>query len=182
MAASTFPRAPTTAEKTQIAAIAFPATPVGALNFTGVWMLAPLNNDLDFNCFAWSILALTTISIPDKLDTLEYLAGRAKEKYGGPCDYVPTSLGAADAAIVAWGSATNNIMHASRICTKSLLEDYAGEFHLSFDFSSAAASGFPSGPIWTSKFGDRQAFITHPRNWLSGSVWGTAQGDLKIKK
>ena len=179
---STYPRKPTTQEKKDIAETAFPGTPIGKVDFTDVWMLAGFNNDLDFNCFAWSILAITTISIPDKLDNVEYLAAHAKDKYGGPYDYVPTGAGAADAAVIAWGSATNNIMHASRICTKSLLQDYAGEFGLSFNFSSSAASGFPSGPIWSSKFGDRLAFITHPRNWLSGGVWGTAQGTLKIKK
>ena len=180
---STYPREPTDQEKNDIAGAAFPGTPVSRVDFTDVWMLAAYNNDLDFNCFAWSILAITTITIPDKLDTLEYLAGRAKDKYGAPYDYVPTAPRADNADIIAWGSATNNIMHASRSCTKSLLQSYAGEFNLRFDFSKGSpGEHFPSDTIWTSKFGDRLAFITHPRNWLSGGVWGTEQGALKIKE
>ena len=177
---STYPRRPTDEEKKEIAEITFPGKPIKDIDFTDVWMLAPLHNDLDFNCFAWSILAITTISIPDKLDTFAYLAERAKEKYGAPYDYVATELGASNAAIVAWGDGVNDIMHASRYCTKSLLQEHASEFHLELDFSNPAASGFPK-ETWSSKFGDRLAFITHPRSWLTDGVWGTAQGAFKIK-
>lgn len=177
---SSYPRRPTDEEKKDIAEAAFPGTPIASIDFTHVWMLADWVNDLEFNCFAWSILEITTISIPDKLDTLNYLAGRAKQLYGAPYDYVPTDV-LGDSVIVAWGNNADDIMHASRYCTKVLLQEYAGDFNLKLNFSSSAASGFPS-EMWSSKFGDRLGFITHPRNWLSCGVWGTEQGALKIKQ
>lgn len=176
-----YPRRPTDQEKKHIVSTVFEDKPVADVDFRDVWMLTDFyGEDLDFNCFAWSILAITTITIPDKLDTLVHLAGQAKEKYGAPYNYSLTDLSAKDAVIVAWGDSPNDIMHASRICTKTLLLDHAKEFRLKFDFSSAAAAGFPD-EIWSSKFGDKYALITHPKEWLSGGVWGTAQGALKIK-
>lgn len=176
---STYPRKPTQEEKREIAEIVFPDKPFESVDFTDVWMLADLYpTELDFNCFGWSLLVPQTISIPDRLDTLYYLAERAKQQYGAPYNYMPTTLGASNAVITAWGDGPNDVMHVSRICSKSLLEQYAKEFNLKFDFDSPSAAGFPSS-IWSSKFGDRQAFTTHPRDWLSGGVWGTAQGDLR---
>ena len=46
-----------------------------------------------------------TISIPDRLDTFNYLAGMAKKQCDAPHDYIPTRLGASDAVITAWGMA-----------------------------------------------------------------------------
>ena len=178
----TYPRKPTEQERKKIAEYAFPDTPVNEVDFTDVWMLADFRNDLEFNCFAWSILAINTVIIPPKLENVTYYVQNAKKKEGSPYDYSPTGKGAADAAIIAWGSAKDDIMHTSRICSKSLLEESVGEFKLAFDFSSAAAKDFPKGTFWSSKFGDTHAFITHPRNWLSGGCWGTAQGAYKTKK
>ena len=181
MATATYPRRPTDQEKKDIVSTVFENKPIEDVDFTNVWMLTDFHgDDLDFNCFAWSILGITTIPIPSKLDTLVHLAGQAKEKYGAPYNYSPTGVGADNAVIVAWGGGPKDIMHASRICTKTLLLDHAKEFRLKFDFSSAAAADFPD-KIWSSKFGDRYALITHPREWLSGGVWGTAQGALTIK-
>lgn len=193
---TTYPSRPTDEDKELIAGLVFPNKPVGDVDFTDVWMLAPYVNDLTFNCFSWSILSTATISIPDRLNNVQHLAGHATEMYGAPFDYelltIPGPLnpdtgirgtpvkGAHDATIIAWGDDVNNIKHASRICTKSLLQDYAGEFNLEFDFSSPAAEGFPSGAIWSSKCGDCCGFITHSRNWLDNGTWGTEQGDLRV--
>ena len=183
--ASTYPRKPTAEEKKEIAEIVFPpdnkkcSKTFEQLDFTDVWMLAEMYpTHLDFNCFGWSLLVASTISIPDKLDTLNYLAGRATKLYGAPYDYVPTTMGASNAVITVWGSEPNDIMHVSRIVSKDLLQRYEKEFNLKLDFDAPSAAGFPDS-VWSSKFGDRQAFITHPKNWLSGGVWGTEQEDLK---
>ena len=128
---STYPRKSTDEDKVDIAETTFPGVSVNALDFKDVWMLAPFINELDFNCFSWSIQDLvdTFSYMPDSLGTLEHLVRHAKQRYGGPVQlYVPTdSIGAADAAIIAWGSGNDHIRHISRICTKTLLQNYAAE-------------------------------------------------------
>lgn len=177
---STYPRVPSTKEKQELAAIVFPTRPFNQIDFTDVWMLAEMYpTHLDFNCFSWSLLANHTIPIPGTLDTFNHLANIAIKKYRAPFNYVPTTFGGSNAVITVWGSAQNDIMHASRICSKSLLLKYAAEFNLKFDFDEA--SGFPDS-VWSSKFGDRQSFITHPKDWLNGGIWGSAQEDLEVKQ
>ena len=180
MSADTFPRLPTDKEKEDIAAIVF-QKPASKVNFTDVWLLAPLYNSLEYNCMGWSILVSQSISIPDKLDTFNYLAAHAVDRYGAPYDYTPTTYGAADAAIRVWGSDPEDVMHASRLCTKELLKRYEYDFQLKLDFDAPAAQGFPD-VVWSSKYGDRQAFTTHPRDWLEGSVWGKGLEDLGMEK
>lgn len=176
---STYPRKPTDEEKKDIAEIVFPEKPFEHIDFTDVWMLSEMYpGDLDFNCFSWSILVNYTIPIPDRLDTFNYLAGSAVKQYRAPFNYMPTTLGASNAVITAWGSAQNDIMHATRICSKDLLIKTAANFKLKFNFDAPSAAGFPSS-VWSSKLGDRQAFITHPKDWLKGGIWGSAQEDLK---
>lgn len=177
----TYPRRPTEEEKEQIAETIFPDKKVDEIDFSDVWMLTGFIEAPDFNCFAWSILAIATISIPDKLSTMLYLCERAKEKYGAPFDYVKTNLASSDAVIIAWGKDQDDIMHASRYVTKSLLKEYQNEFRLTLNFDSPDAKGFPN-EIWSSKLGDGVALLTHPKNWLEGAVWGTKQGVLKIKE
>ena len=177
---ATFPRLPSDKEKEDLAAIVFKKKP-SEVNFTDVWLLAPLYNELEFNCMGWSILEPQSISIPDKLENLNYLAGNAKKVYNAPYNYVPTDYGDEDAAIRVWGSNSKDIMHVSRVCTEDLLKKQADNFQLQLNFDAPAAKGFPA-VVWSSKYGDRQAFTTHPRNWLDGGVWGKGIEDLKIKQ
>jgi hypothetical protein len=107
------------------------------------------------------------------------LAANAKRIYGAPYNYKPTHLGDKDAVIRVWGNDANDVMHVSRICSKSLLQKHASNFQLKLNFDAPAASGFPA-EIWSSKYGDRQAFTTHSVNWLDKGVWGKALQDLKI--
>ena len=87
-------------------------------------------------------------------------------------------MGASNAVITVRGSEPNDIMHVSRIVSKDLLQRYEKELNLKFDFNASSADGFPDS-VWSSKFGDRQTFITHPKGWLSCGIWGTEQEDLK---
>ena len=175
---ATFPRRPNEEEKKDLAEIVFKKPP-SQVNFADVWLLAPVYNDLEFNCMGWSILEPQSISIPDTIDNVNHLAANAKKIYGAPYNYKPMSFGDKDAAIRVWGNDSKDVMHVSRICSKSLLREYAGNFQLELNFDAPAAQGFPD-EVWSSKYGDRQAFTTHSRNWLDGGVWGKGLEDLKV--
>ena len=177
---STFPREPTPEEKKRIAKDLFEHKPFKKIDFRGVWLLAPLDCMLDFNCMGWSILEPQSISIPDKLSTYLYLAGNAVKTYAAPFDYTPTGYGDADAVIRVWGEGDDHVMHASRLCTKELLKTYGDNFQLKLNFDARDARGFPE-EIWSSKYGDKMALITHPKNWLEGGPWGKGLEDLKVQ-
>ncbi len=177
-----YPRKPTDEEKKDLAEICLPEKSFKDVDFTDVWLLAPLfNSELVWNCFGWSILTPQTISIPAKLDNLNYLAAHATEKYHvSPYDYIPVTSEEDPKAIRVWGEAKDDIGHVSRICNQALLQKYAHDFDLKLSFGGSSTADFPA-EIWSSKLGDRQGFITHPINWLEGGVWGDKVEDLKIK-
>lgn len=175
-----FPRRPTRDEQIEIAEAIFPDKEFSTVSFGNVWMLTNFIGAPNFNCFAWAILATSTISIPDKLSNFEYLAENAQSKFGAPFDYEPTTTGGADAVIDAWGDDTNNITHATRLITKKQLIEYQEEFELVIEFDTAEALGFPDSS-WSSKLGDGVALLIHPRDWLDGSVFGTVQGSMKVQ-
>ena len=180
MASDTFPRLPTDEEKKLIAETVFDEKPVSEVDFSGVWMLAPFINELEFNCMGWSLLLNQFICIPGTVANVNYLAGRAIEEYHAPYDYVPTAFGAADAVIRVWGSDPKDVMHVSRFCTMDELKKYAVDFGAELDFDAPSAKGFPK-ETWTSKYGVKNAFTTHPKGWLENSVWGKGVEDLKLK-
>lgn len=167
MAATTYPRLPNEEEKKEIADLVF-GKPASEVDFEGVWLLAPVYNDLTFNCFGWSLLVSDTITIPKNIQDFNYLAGHATEAPQAPYNYTPTDRGAANAVVRAWGKGSD--LHAARLGTKDLLKHHASDFQLKLNFKAPAAKGFPD-EFWSSKFGDRMAFITHPRDWFQGSMW-----------
>lgn len=165
-----FPRLPTDEEKTLLADLLFDAPP-HTVDWTGVWMLTEyvLPGQFQYNCLGWSLLLPQDIPLADRLDTVTYLYGRARAQWGASSNYVPA--GGADAVIQAWGTGPADILHVTRFITRAQLEALpADTFRLKLDFNAPAAQGFPDR-TWTSKIGTGTALITHPADWLQGSIY-----------
>jgi hypothetical protein len=175
-----FPRKPNDDEKALLAETLFPDKEFDYIDFSEVWMLSPWAGSPDFNCFAWSIGANTTIRIPGNVNSATYQCERAKTMHGARNNYKEARLADSDAVILLWGNGNNDILHASRLVTKSFLQEYQGEFRLNLDFRSREAQGFPD-TTWSSKLGDRFALIAHPKDWLQDGDFGRQQTAYEVK-
>jgi len=163
-----FPRLPTDEEKTEIAGAVFDKS-ADQVSWDGVWMLTEfvLPGDFQFNCMGWSVLLPEVIAISDQLANLDFLYANATDRLGASHDYVPAPD---NLVIQAWGTSNVEILHATRYTSKTELTANAGDFQLTLDFNAAAAGGFPT-QTWSSKIGIGTALITHPENWLVGSIF-----------
>lgn len=164
-----FPRVPTDEEKRLIAEALFDAQP-NTINWAGVWMLSDwvLPGLFQYNCLGWSVLLREDIPLADRLDTVTYIYGNAKAKLGASSNYVPAA--GAPPIIQAWGVNQDDILHVTRFTSRAELTAVAGTFGLTLNFNAPAAQGFPT-PTWSSKIGTGTALITHPANWLQGSIF-----------